>query len=298
MGYRHIRGLFHYHAAHTEEISRHDYYNVYLKTIKDLRKTGFNRFDSMQILDLGCGQRYPLSLLFSSMGAHVTALDVNYVKRDNLPVYFYQVLKHNGIERALNSVVRRVLFDKRYYEMLEKSSTKRLRKENGRIRFVVAAPAEPNYPLESESFNLIVSNAVIEHVQDLQKYVAEIDRLLVKNGYFYGVIHNFYSLSGGHHLDWAFPDAFPSEKVPPWDHLRKNTSQTHVYLNRLKPKEYQACFSRRLHVELFEGRDINHDPGGTEGEHFLTEKVRKELSAYPRDLLLTRSWCIICQKYS
>jgi hypothetical protein len=35
---------------------------------------------------------------------------------------------------------------------------------------------------------------------------------------------------------------------------------------------------------------------GFEGERFLTKEISGELSAYPRELLLTRSWCIICQK--
>ena len=29
---------------------------------------------------------------------------------------------------------------------------------------------------------------------------------------------------------------------------------------------------------------------------FSTEEISYELKEYPRELLLTRSWCIICQK--
>ena len=47
---------------------------------------------------------------------------------------------------------------------------------------------------------------------------------------------------------------------------------------------------------LFEERDIHHDPGMLEGERHLTPEIESELSAYPRELLLTRAWCAICRK--
>lgn len=296
MVFRVIRELIDYHSQHTEKFAKHDYFNVFLKTIRDLNETGYNINDSHKILDLGCGQRYPLSLLFSSMCESVTALDINYVKHDLLPIFFYHVWKHNGLDRAIKSIVRRIFFDKRYYKILEKSAGLHLFKNSKRIHFITSDPTTPKYPLESESFNLIVSNAVIEHIENVSQYVHEIDRLLVKKGYFYGIIHNYYSLSGGHHLEWAYPDEYPSNKVPPWDHLRKNLFPTHVYLNRYKPNEYKKEFAKRLEIKFFEERDINHDPKGTEGKRFLTESLSSELATYSKELLLTRSWCIICQK--
>jgi hypothetical protein len=129
---------------------------------------------------------------------------------------------------------------------------------------------------------------VVEHVVDVVGFAAEIKRLLLPGGYSYGIIHNFYSLSGGHNLEWAYPDECPSLKVPLWDHLRESGFPSWAYLNRLKPEEYLNAFSRELEIILFEGRDINHNPGGLEGELLLTPELCAELAAYPRELLLTR----------
>ena len=156
-------------------------------------------------------------------------------------------------------------------------------------------PKSAEYELPPNEYDLIVSNAVIEHVIDVTSFAKKVGQMLVQGGFFYGIIHNFYSFSGGHNMEWPYADEFPSSRVPPWDHLRKNLYPTFVYLNRLRPEEYYAAFAKHLKV-LLEGRNISHDPGGFEGERFLTREISEELSAYPKELLLTRSWCIICQK--
>jgi len=60
--------------------------------------------------------------------------------------------------------------------------------------------------------------------------------------------------------------------------------------------EYCDAFCQQLEAILFEGQDVHHDPGRLEGEHWLTPEIAAELVAYPRELLLTRAWCIICRK--
>jgi SAM-dependent methyltransferase len=269
---------------------------VFEKIARDLSSFGFNNFNGKNVLDLGCGQGFPISLLFAASGSNVTALDINYVKPDFIPVYFFKTLKTNGLKRAVKSLIERLLFAKPYYKQLETLANKELYSHAAKINFVVFDPTDANYPLPDNSYDLIISNAVLEHVSDVQKYFKAVSRLLKKNGVFYGMIHNFYSLSGGHNLQWAFPDTSPPSGIPPWDHLRENRFPTHVYLNHLKPENYKTIASSNLDIILFEGRDINHDIGGTEGEKFLTEELQNELSEFDRDLLLTRSYCIICKK--
>ena len=293
-----IKTIYQYHQSSTREIAIHDYTNVYKKTMKDLRGFGLDSIEGKEVLDIGCGARFPFSLLAAAEGAHITALDVMYLKPHSLPVFFWKILKANGVKRAAKSAVRKALFDELYFKQLESSAGIDLSSFVSKINFVLADPKAANYPIPSGAFDLTVSNAVLEHVYDVEKYFREVARVLKRGGLSYGLIHNYYSISGGHNLEWAFPDAKPSSGVEPWDHLRSNQFPTHTYLNKLKPEEYKAAAAASLEVLLFESRDINHNAGGLEGEKFLRPEVQAELSQYPKELLLARSFCIICRKVS
>ncbi len=293
---RELRELIVYHSKFTRRFAEHDYHNVFAKTFGDLKLTGLRKLEGRHVLDLGCGQRFPFALLCAAEGARVTALDIDYVKPDPLPRFFYNAVRHNGVKRAFKSAIRQVLFDRRYYTILETTAKRPLKQRKSAITYVIADPGCCDYPLRSGTFDLIVSNAVVEHVNNVNQFAAEIYRLLVKGGYFYAIIHNFYSLSGGHNLEWAYPDESPSKRVPPWDHLRRKEFQSWVFLNKLKPEEYANAFKTHLEVLLFEPRNVNHDRNGCEGERFLRPEITAELKEYPRELLLTRSWCIIARK--
>lgn len=294
--FQEIKNIYNYHQRSTKQFAAHDHNNVYKRAIKDLGRFGVTSMKGKELLDLGCGARFPFSLLAASDGATVTALDISYVKPHILPVFFWKIWRANGMKRAAKSVVRKILFDRLYLKELERSAGIKLSSSIRTINFVLGDPVAAQYPLPSGKYDLICSNAVLEHVADVKNYFAEVSRLLKKNGLFYGFIHNYYSISGGHNLDCAFPDTAPSPKVAPWDHLRANQYPTHIYLNKLTPLSYKAAVEGSLELLLFEGRDINHNEGGLEGERFLTPEVQAELAQYPRELLLTRSYCIICRK--
>ena len=295
--FQEIKDIYHYHQHSTREFAIHDYENVYKKAIKDLSTFGLKSVKGKEVLDLGCGARFPFSLLAASEGANITSLDISYVKPHTLPIFFWKIMRANGLKRAAKSVLRKVLFDKLYLKQMEASAGINLSQFISKINFIMADPTAADYPLPSDKYDLIVSNAVLEHVDDVKKYFKEVSRLLNKGGLSHGLIHNYYSISGGHNLENAFPDSNPSSRVPPWDHLRNNQYPTHIYLNKLKPEDYKAAAAAaNLEVLIFEDRDINHNSGGLEGEKLLTPEVWEELSVYPRNLLLTRSFCIICRK--
>ena len=293
---REIRELFSFHGKLTPQMARHDVHNVAGKAMRDLQQFGFEGIGGKRMLDLGCGQRFAFALQCAAAGAKVTALDLDYVKPHFLPVALFHIAKHNGVKRALKSMVRRIMWDSQYYRELEENAGKPLRPYMSKINFVVADPTGGGYPLPSSSFDLIASNAVLEHVSDLEKFAQEVARLLDTGGYFYAVIHNFFSLSGGHNLDWTRPDENPPSAVPPWDHIRENRFPVWVRLNRCKPEDYTTAFSQGLRILRFEGVGINHDAGELEGEKLLTPEIAAELAEYPRELLLTRAWVMICKK--
>jgi SAM-dependent methyltransferase len=295
---REINNLFTYNYRFTERLAFHDCRNVFQKALQDLKIQGFKNLHGKNVLDLGCGQRFPFALQCAAEGAKVTSLDIDYVKPESLVKYFARGLKHSGFKRAIKSTIRRLCFDKSYYRSLEECTGKPVCDYASEIEFVTGNAKNSHYSLPSEEYDLIASNAVLEHVSDVSGFTCEIKRLLRPGGYFYGNMHNFYSISGDHNMEWAFPDEIPSKTVPPWDHLRANKYPTHVFLNQYKPEQFKKEFAEYLEILLFEAKDINHDSGGKEGEQFLRGQVAEELDEYPRDLLLTRAYCIICRKSS
>ncbi len=293
---REMRELFSYHATSTGQFAEHAVHVVFEKTVRDLRPFGLDDLGGKRVLDLGCGQRYTFALQCTAAGARATALDMNYIKPDFLPVAFYRTARHNGLKRAAKSLTRRVLWDASFYRALEAAAGKPLRACASNINFVVADPTVGSYPLPSCSFDLIASNAVLEHVEDVPRFASEVARLLDAGGYFYAIIHNYYSLSGGHNLEWAFPDQRQPKNVPPWDHLRQNLFPAWVYLNRYLPEQFNDVFAGQLELLSFEGVGIDHELRQPEGEGLLTPAIAAELKSYPRDLLITRAWRIIARK--
>ena len=282
---------------HTKDIAKHDALIVFKKTLQDLNEAGFpEQIQGKNILDLGCGQRFPFSLLCAASGANAFAIDLEYVKPDPVFVKFFKVIKQNGTKRAFKYLIRSILFDKKYYSALESYSGIPVRKSKKEIKFFVTDPTLSQYPLISNTFDLIASNAVLEHVKDVENFAIECNRLLSNDGYLFIIVHNYYSLSGGHNLNWAFPDTDPPKNISAWDHLRKNQFPTHVYLNKKTPEEYYEIFSNHLNIILFQGVGKDNEPGQKEGKKYLTAKIREELKAYPEELLLTRSYLLICKK--
>lgn len=73
-----------------------------------------------------------------------------------------------------------------------------------------------NIPLEDETFDLIVSHSVLEHVGDLHHSVREIDRVLKVGGYAYLTVSPLYYFASGSHV------SSPRE-LSNWEHLDPNS---------------------------------------------------------------------------
>jgi SAM-dependent methyltransferase len=287
--------LWRYQRDNAQRHAEHDYRQVFKTVLQDLAPFGVSSLADLNVLDLGCGQRFPFSLLCAAEEAHVTALDVSWVEPGLSAKGIVRTLRTSGPKRALKSVTRQVIFDPKYYGRLSALSGAS-RKDAHRIHFVWTDPDSSVYPLPSARFDLVVSIAVLEHVRDVHAVAREVARVLKPGGIFYAFIHNYYSLSGGHRLEWAYPDTHPSQDVPPWDHLRSRRYPPDYFLNELRPEEYREAIGEVLEIELFEGRGESHEPGVLEGERFLVGPAAVELAEYPRDLLLTRSWCVVAHK--
>ncbi|MCK4271845.1 class I SAM-dependent methyltransferase [bacterium] len=266
------------------EFALHDYHDVFLKAKNVLEQYVTKQIQSVRILEIGCGQRFAITLLFHSLGAHIIGIDTDFVEPNFSFKGFLSVWKKNGFERFAKTLFRHILLDRAYYDTLEKESGHALEMDHVDIRRMDACALE--FP--DNHFNYVYSNAVFEHIKNIDKAFSEIARVLNTGGIANIGVHLFPSLSGGHNLEWAYPDEKLSISVPPWDHLRQNLYSAHAYLNRLREKDYLSVFNKYLSII-----DISSKH---EGEQFLTEEILKELPDFSRDELLKRSIRVVMKK--
>lgn len=237
-----------------------------------------------RMLDVGCGQHYPETLLYHNDGNQITGIDLDVVGVGPSLRKYAAIARQNGFKRAAKSLVRELAFDPLYYGELERLYGRKLARSVD-LRAADAA----RLPFEADSFDLVVSTNAFEHIEDLDGAVGEVARVLKPGGLAHIDIHLYTSLSGGHHLEWTFPAREQARRVPPWDHLRANHHAVDYYLNRARWNDYRASFERHLVI-------VAWLPGRREGERFLTPAVRAELAAYSDDELLTRNIIVVATR--
>ncbi len=155
-----------------------------------------------RILDLGCGQTATQTALFHADGARVTGIDIEVPTYRMSPLTFMRVWRRNGTERAFKSLARHVLFDRRFFSELSKEYGRPVRFDGIDTRVMDAA----SMAFDDATFDFIYSMAVFEHISDIRPAVAELNRVLAPGGIAVITPHLFPSLSGGHRLDWIWPD--------------------------------------------------------------------------------------------
>jgi SAM-dependent methyltransferase len=259
------------------EFALHDYHDVFSEANRVLEKYVAKEVQDTWILEIGCGQRFSATLLFHLLGAHVTGIDADFVEPNFSVRGLLRMLKANGIERFVKTSFRHILFDPAYYNTLQKEFGRPLKMDGIDVRAMDACSLE--FP--DSHFDYVFSNAVFEHISDVDKACFEIARVLKPGGISNVVVHLFPSISGGHNLEWHNPDEKPSKTVPPWDHLRQDLFPTHVYLNRLRERDYLSVFDKHFSIIDVESK--------YEGEKLLTKEILTELSDFPRDELLKRT---------
>jgi ubiquinone/menaquinone biosynthesis C-methylase UbiE len=136
------------------------------------------------------------------------------------------------------------------------------------------------------TYDIIVSIAVFEHIKNLQKAVSELHRVLKKGGFAYIVIHMYPSFSGNHYNLYR-----SINKIPPWDHLRSQKRPVPVYLNKGNRNDYIQIIS-----EKFKIINIKLTAEDNIAEKLLTPELLGELSNYTKEELLTKAICVVCKK--
>jgi len=274
-----LLSMVHYGLAHNRDFAHENYaffekLCAYFKNIKGKR-----------VLDVGCGKSFWLTLLLASNGVRVTGIDTEVVQPGFSRDKYIGLWKKNGFERTLRTFVWEQVFAKPYYKELAGLYGSAL--DFGAVDLKAMSGSELDFP--DSTFDLVVSHEVFEHIADIPSALKGLQRVMKPEGMTYIYIHNFTSLSGGHHIAWKYPDREPSRKVPPWDHLReKKFPDIPSWLNGLREHEYRTEFEKYFEI-------IEWLPTDREGEALLTKEIRQELSDYSEEELLTKGFVVVAR---
>jgi len=198
------------------------------------------------------------------------------------------VLRQNGPERAIKSILRYCISDIRHWRQMASDFGRRGRKFSiPKDRLTTADAASESFWAESGSFNFIYSEDVFEHIprEHLNSLAEQMASALRPNGLALIRPMVFTGICGGHHLEW-FPHTLDqpiNRRTEPWEHLRQNRFPANTYLNRLTRREYVKIFERHFRILENEAMEPNR------GERFMTSQIRAELHDYSDDELFSNS---------
>lgn len=272
-----------YGNAHNQDFAREQYsffadMRAYLqKHMGDLR--------GQRVLDVGCGKSLWLTLLLHSCGAQVSGIDSEAVAPGFSPGKYAALLRHNGPERTLRTLAWELLYARPYYRELGALAPFKLNWRGLDVR----AMSVTELDFAPSSFDLIVSHDVLEHLPDVPAALCSLWRALKPEGLTYISVHNYTSLSGGHHIAWKYPDTEPSSQVPAWDHLRHNLyPQIPSWINRLRMRDYRQAFEAQFDI-------LDWFPTAFEGRALLTPEIQAELSDYGQEELLIKAYVVVAR---
>jgi SAM-dependent methyltransferase len=250
-----------------------------LKQVFDFELSG------RRILDVGPGQ-FLIQSRFFALYNNVVGIDSDVIA-DGLKLgTVVDMIHHNGLHRAIKTVARKTVGIDRAY-------ARALRKALGvdalpKIDLRRGDACRMQFP--DESFEMIYSRAVLNHLAAPAVALSEMARVLKPGGVAHVDLHLYSSLNGS--LDPRSVDATDPELY--WAHLREGCSVIEgASLNKLRLSEWRALFA-----DSWPGSIVDVVQSDNPAIHQKAEKLLAEqkIRGYSKEELVTTTVTAIWQK--
>jgi SAM-dependent methyltransferase len=260
---------------------------MWFARMQETLKPFVSNFSGIRALDLGCGLLQWQTIMLHSLGAQVTGVDMEFVRADRKPDKYLRIWQTNGLERAVKTAFWDFSYRGRYLRALAACSPFALKTQSLDLR----QHTVDRLPFDDNTFDLVASHEVFEHIPDVRAAAREVKRVMKPGGLAYINVHLFPSISGGHHIEWKYPDEAPSRTVPAWDHLRQRKFPEHPsWLNELREEDYREIFGEEFEL-------VRWEASAYEGKALLTPALRAELAGFSEEELLKKGVIIVARKH-
>ncbi len=192
-----------------------------------------------QILEIGAGQ-CPIQLAYFGKKNEATGIDLDVIPKRLSPQACIELLRRNGVARAAKTIGRKALGVDRRLEA-------ELRRQLGCNQIPpVCRMDATRMRFHAESFDLVFSRAVFEHISEPARALAEIRRVLKVGGVAIINLHLYTHDTGCHDARILCGNR---GRIPFWAHLRpqfQHLVKSNVYLNCLRLAQWREIFAREL----------------------------------------------------
>jgi SAM-dependent methyltransferase len=203
---------------------------------QDLDERALNDGD---VLVIGPGQHLSEVRYWAHQGSQVVGIDLNPPPSKPTPSHYYRMFRNEGAIRAVKTLGRRATgVDAAYVRGLERQLGSR-----ARGTFTVLAMDAGRLGLRDDSFDLVYSRSVFEHLREPGRALGEIARVLKPGGVAHIALHLYTADSGAHDARILGGNR---NGLPYWAHLRPRHHKSvkpNSYLNRLRLEEWRRIFA-------------------------------------------------------
>lgn len=243
----------------------------------------------LKVLEIGYGARPFRACAMYAHGAETYGIDLERPLLAGGIHTLFEIARDNGVERAIKSLVRRVLYDSEEKKAFEKAFGCSFEESLKNIRLIVGDARDPNaWSLIPKNLDLIYSEDVFEHIPEeaLESVLQFIKLHLTQDGLILIRPNIWTGIAGGHFVEWYQTNANKTEKKrrPPWSHVVTGVGEPTVYLNKMTLTAYSELFSR--HCEIIEVINAEFGLGASLLTDGIMANIPKQIS---RTELLTNN---------